>query len=462
MPAEIIFQDSFTGAVAGAAANFEATLTPLVSEVGCHVEMGPPPAGATAPRMRSSNADGGYFGYSRIGPWVENCVFTGLGDDVANAYINPFVITNAPAQPTNTFTLGLYNTSGSGGPPTTLSSAYLQTGDQLVFFNALTGVIFDQATVTNVNLPYVSVDHPVAGIVNGTYETNTLVYNNSLNADAVYLNNQFSNSRILGIYCRADNMLIAHNSVTGMGLSAISAFPALDLASPNSFVPTNVVIMDNVLSDCSYSWEAINNNTSRPDAEPAYSLIELHQTAYNTDYVTNTFGISGIRILNNAFLNWRVVPLTLRNISDFHVIGNYFGPPITNDDLIPLGDDWVADLWVDDYSSMTFSGNVNATTISDNLAIAEDDYYTTIPNAFQNLTSPSLSLNLLSPPNINAVISWSSPAPGFVLQQASAISTSATAWTTVTNAPCILGISNSVTLPQKSGTIKVFYRAIQR
>lgn len=444
---------------AGAAANFEATLTPLINEIGCNVAMGPPPTGAMAPRMRSSNADGGYFGYSRVGPWVEGCIFTGLGDDVANAYINPFVITNAPAQPTNTFSLWLYKTSVSGGPPAPLTSAYLQSGDQLVFFDAVTGVIFDQATITNVNLPYVSVDHPVTGIVNGTYQTNTLVFNISLNASAVYLNNQFSNSRIHGIYCRADNMLIAHNSVSGMGLSAISAFPALNLASPNSFVPTNVVIMDNVLSDCSYSYEAINYLYSRPGVEPACSLVELHQNAYDTNFVTNTFGISGIRILNNAFLNWRVVPLTLHNVSDYHVIGNYFGPPITNDDLVPLGDDWVADLWVNDYGSMIFSGNVNATTIPDDETISAEDYFTNVPNAFENLASPSLSISVQPP---NAVVSWSSPAPGFVLEQANAVSGSQSGWTTVTNAPYIMGISNSVTLPQRLGGGQVFYRAVQR
>ncbi len=437
---------------AGPAANFEGSLTPLISEVNCHVGMGPPPAGATFPRMRSSDADGGYFGYTRVGPWVEGCVFTGLGDDVANAYANPFVITNVPVQPTNTFSLWLY-----GNPPSPATSDYLQTGDQLLFFNASNGAVFDEAIITNVNLPYVSVDHSVAGIGDGIYQTNILVVNNTLNTSAVYLNNQFSNSRIHGIYCRADNMLIAHNSVSGMGLSAISAFPALDLGSPNSFVPTNVVIMDNVLSDCSYSWEAINYDI--PDEEPAFALVELHQTAYGTDYVTNTLDISGIRILNNAFLNWRRAPLSLHNVSDFHVIGNYFGPPITNDGLVPLEFDYVADLWVSDYASMKFSGNVNATTLPDQYTIVEDDYYTIVPNAFQQLTSPRLSINARP---LNAVVSWSSPAPGFVLQQANALSASGPAWTMTTNAPYLMGTSNSVTVPLPSRATNTFYRAVQR
>jgi hypothetical protein len=252
-------------------------------------------------------------------------------------------------------------------------------------------------------------------------------------------------------------MLIAHNSVSGMGLSAISAFPALDLGSPNSFVPTNVVIMDNVLSDCSYSYEAINNEI--PDEEPAFALVELHQTCNGSDYVTNTFGISGIRILNNAFLNWRRAPLSLHNVSDYHVIGNYFGPPITNDDLVPLGDDYIADLWSCDYASMVFSGNVNATTIPDKHTIVEDDYYTSVNNAFQGLIPPSLSLSIQP---TNATISWSSVAPGFVLQEAGTLSAGGSDWVNATTTPFITGTSNTVTLPLTPQTGQMFYRTLQR
>ena len=437
---------------AGAAANFEATATPLLSEVECHVEIGPPPAGATHTRIKSSNADGGYFGYTRIGPWVADCVFTGLSDDVANAYANPFVITNTIKGPTNTFTIRLYG--DGGGKPTAVTAYYFQVGDRLAFFNALTGVIFDRATVTNVSLPKISVDHPVAGIVRGTYQTNTLVFNLSLNDSAVYVNNQFSNSRIHGIYCRANNMLIAHNEVTGMGLSAISGFPALDLGSPNAFVPTNVVIMDNVLSDCSYTYDAIHNDI--PTNEPAFALVELHQTRYNSDYVTNTFGISGIRILNNAFLNWRRAPLSLHNVSDCRVIGNYFGPPLTNDDLVPLASDYIADLWSCDYSSLDLSANVNATTLSDEDTIKTDGSFTTVTNAYAPLIPPLLSFNL---GQTNTVINWPAEAPAFVLQQCSALDGE---WMDTTNLPRIMGISNMVTLPLPAHTGQDFYRVRQR
>ncbi len=176
-------------------------------------------------------------------------------------------------------------------------------------------------------------------------------------------------------------MLIAHNAVSGMGLSAISGFPALDLGSPNSFVPTNVVIMGNVLSDCSYSWESINN--AIPTEEPAYALIELHQTRLNSDYVSNTVAITGVRILNNAFLNWRRAPLSLHNVGDAHIIGNYFGPPLTNDGLVPLSFDVIADLWDCDYASLIFKDNVNATGMANRDAITENWYLTPWEGAFR-------------------------------------------------------------------------------
>lgn len=438
---------------AGAAANFEATYTALVNEINCTVAIGPPPAGATRGRIKSSNADGGYFGSSRIGPWVQGCNFTGLSDDVANAYTEPFVITNAPTAATNTFFLWNYN---NGGQPTALSAGELEIGDQLLFFNAYTGIVFDEAVILETNSNEVTVDHLISGIVNGTDETNTLVINNSLNTSAVYLDNQFSNSRIHGIYCRANNILIAHNSVSGMGLSAISGFPALDLSAPNSYVPTNAVIMDNVLSDCSYSYQSINNTI--PSQEPAFALIEFHQTRDTNDYVTNSFAISGVRILNNAFLNWRRAPLSLHNVTDVIVAGNYFGPPITNDGIVPLSADYVGDLWACDYPNMTFAGNVNATGVSNAVAIHEDGSPVLVSSAFTPLARPELSLTI---EGANAVLNWSSLTPAFIPQQASNLLGSGTTWANMTNTLSINASSNSTEVLRNIAP-QQYYRLRQR
>ena len=89
--------------------------SPLPSEINDVIQPGPPPAGATAPRLRASNADGGLFLESRIGPWVQGCNYTGLSDDAANACVAPFITTNVPFEPTNSFELLCMNTV-NGGP----------------------------------------------------------------------------------------------------------------------------------------------------------------------------------------------------------------------------------------------------------------------------------------------------------------------------------------------------------
>ena len=111
----------------------------------------------------------------------------------------------------------------------------------------------------------------------GTYDTNTLLLNRTLNSSAVYLDNQFSNSRQHGIYCRANNTLIAHNTISGMEMSAIAGFPAMTPTFLNLFAPTNVVILDNILSDCSYCRTGISN--AIPTAEPAFALVDFHQAS---------------------------------------------------------------------------------------------------------------------------------------------------------------------------------------
>jgi hypothetical protein len=439
---------------AGAGISYGGSFSPLVCEINDQIQLGSPPTNATAPRLRTSNADGGYFGESRIGPWVEGCNFTALSDDLANAYLSPFIVTNLPVQPTNT--LAVY-TNPNGTMPVPLLPYQAQVGDSVVFLNATNGVVFDRAKITAVNLPNVTFDHAVSNIVPGTYDTNTLLVDETLDSSAVYLNNQFSNGRQHGIYCRANNTLIAHNTISGMELSAIAGFPAMTSNFLNLFAPTNVVIMDNVLSDCSYSEQAISN--AIPTAEPAFALVEFHQASTLSDYVTNDFEISGLRILYNAFLNWRRAPLSLHNVTDVNVIGNYFGPPITNDDLVALNNDVIADLWASDYPNLRITNNVNATALPDSKTINQDGTIGSIVNAFQTPAPPVLATSLSG---TNLLVSWVSPSPGFVLQQVDQLNGGANNWVDTTNTPWLAGASNIVTLPLASGTPSQFYRTRQR
>jgi hypothetical protein len=166
-----------------------------------------------------------------------------------------------------------------------------------------------------------------------------------------------------------------------------------------------------------------------------------------------------VRILNNAFLNWRRAPLSLHNATDVIVAGNYFGPPITSDGLVPLSADYVADLWASDYTNMTFTGNVNATGISNSVAIHEDGNPVPPSSAFSPLTAPVL---VLAVQGTNALLNWSSPTPAFVPQQTNKLTGSVSGWVDVTNPVSINGSLNSASIPCSADASQQYYRLRQR
>lgn len=217
-----------------------------------------------------------------------------------------------------------------------------------------------------------------------------------------------------------------------------------------------MVILDNVLSDCGYCTEGLSN--SIPTQEPDFALVDFHQAGANeSNYVTNSLEVSGIRILYNAFLNWRRAPISLRNVTNVNVIGNYFGPPVTNDNLVPLTNDVIADLWASDYPKLRFTNNVNATTIPNTKAISEDGTHTAVANAFQPLSAPKLSANLAGG---NELVSWISFSPGFVLQQIGKLD--GTNWSDVANTPILAGGFNDVIVIAPKGGTNQFFRTRQR
>ncbi|HXP62967.1 MAG TPA: hypothetical protein VN829_20875, partial [Dongiaceae bacterium] len=179
----------------------------------------------------------------------------------------------------------------------------------------------------------------------------------------------------------------------------------------------------------------------------------------NSDYVTNGLEISGIRILYNAFLDWRRAPLSLHNATDVNVIGNYFGPPLTNDGYVPLADDVIADLWASDYPNIHFANNMNATTLPDSQTIKEDGKITSISNAFQPVAARRLAVALVGS---NVVVSWLSPAPGFVLQHAANLGSGSTNWEDTEINPWLAGASNTVRFALPDAVTNQFFRARQR
>ena len=127
------------------------------------------------------------------------------------------------------------------------------------------------------------------------------------------------------------------------------------------------------------------------------------------------------------------------------------------DDLVPLTNDVIADLWASDYPNLLFTNNVNATTIKDKNAVNEDGTNVIVTKAFQAVIAPTLTAAL---GGSNVMVSWVSPSPGFVLQQIGWLG--ANSWTDVTNNPALSGGSNVVTVVRSAGITNIFYRAVQR
>ncbi len=100
---------------------------------------------------------------------------------------------------------------------------------------------------------------------------------------------------------------------------------------------------------------------------------------------------------------------------------------------------------------------MNATGIADQESISEDNNLVVLTNAYQALTAPQLSIQIQP---TNAIVSWSSVAPAFVLQKNNSISKGG--WISLTNNTFNKGSSKVLTQTLKTGTNQTFFRAIQR
>ncbi|AHF94754.1 hypothetical protein OPIT5_25825 [Opitutaceae bacterium TAV5] len=104
-----------------------------------HIRPGPPPPGATRPRLLSSNADGINFVQCRRGPVVENCDFSGMGDDSINlhGFLIPVI---RPLTPTRFLAAYKY------GPGDIIST--IRAGDALRLYNQGDFSLAGNATIT--------------------------------------------------------------------------------------------------------------------------------------------------------------------------------------------------------------------------------------------------------------------------------------------------------------------------
>ncbi|MCL5270627.1 MAG: right-handed parallel beta-helix repeat-containing protein [bacterium] len=161
---------------------FIATYTSCYNVIDCRVPLRPG-------YWHTFDSDGVSNHGSRIGAWIEGCLFEGIADDFCNTGAPRMAILAAPA-PTQLVMKSL-------------DPWKIRTGDRLLVFNPREGLPIADATVAAVDYErgLVTVDHPLPPLQIGPSRTSDYVYNRDTSASYfVMRNNTVRNSRRFANY----------------------------------------------------------------------------------------------------------------------------------------------------------------------------------------------------------------------------------------------------------------------
>jgi hypothetical protein len=349
----------------GPNASFLSYRSEAVNVLNCQILIKP-----NSGRLLSTVADAVWSESNRVGPWVEGCTFTAMGDDNVNPHSTGFTVTTASAD-NQTFTLGNWDTRYE----------LFRVGDHLTFFDPTTGRLLDRATVTAVSGAAVTVDTAVPGVVLATgtadNQSSTQIFDEDLSQGFVIRGNIFTNNRSRGVVIKASNGQVVDNSFVGQGLQAI-----LMTNEPyfnEGLIAENVLIQHNTFDTIGLSSNYPNSGLN------AAVVVTLVKANYLVAGVPS-YAFSGLTIYSNTFLNWSMQGLLVRNATNVSILSNTFDAPRDNgnteDNAILLS--YVGGLY-NGQSGVTISGNtVVGTWLSDNAK----DYFLNfqVPSSVLNLT----------------------------------------------------------------------------
>ncbi|HEY6169120.1 MAG TPA: immunoglobulin domain-containing protein, partial [Verrucomicrobiae bacterium] len=310
------------------AANFAGSFNSGLGVINCQVRI-------KAGRSKSSNADGVIQpNVGGMAPWVEGCVFEGLGDDMMNFNAGPYSIlqTNVGGL-SNVLQVARF----SGSVTSAFTSFDFYISNRLSFFDPSNGIVSTNAFITSFNTASqtVTLDRGIFGVVTGATQSATCIYNDSLNTSPVILSNQFLQGRRYGFLSRANNALIAGNTFAGQFESAIAIRNDHAAFTEGGF-PTNVLITRNSFSEAGNDFDSITSASL--NNVPAYATISLNKAKLGGIYFT-TDGreYRDIRIIGNTFDLWRRTAIRVMNGDGVEIFGNVFGQPKTNFTTPPPG-----------------------------------------------------------------------------------------------------------------------------
>lgn len=249
-------------------------------------------------RWKGGNADGIHVQNPRSGPVVEDCHFEGLGDDGVNIYRRPFKAVARLA--TNELVLE------------TLPRGAFAPGDEVEFFDPLTGLIGGTARIVSIDLPgrRLVLDAPAGDIRTGTGREATQIYRKSPGQEFAVRNTRFLNLRRHGVIAKTGG-LIEGCLFSGTSNAALAVMN--EPAWPEGLYADRTVIRGNTFEHSGF--------------EHGGKIPTIDIRANSIGGPMTTPGLHGVvEIEGNTFSHWRHAALALRNTTTALIRDNRFEP----------------------------------------------------------------------------------------------------------------------------------------
>lgn len=232
-------------------------------------------------RLLSQNADCVHANASRIGPWIESCIFEGQCDDAINLKTQMLKILQAVSA--NTFLL-------SDEP---------RLADVLCLFNPRDGELLGEARVLSaVSVSggmLVKLDKNFSGLRIGDTADCDMFFNDYCsNESFVIRNNIFRHSRRYGMLIQATHGRIENNEFNGLSSSGIVLQNSASW--PEGFVPYNVLISGNLINGCGFDNTYLQEDLS-PIAIRTMTYLEMTSAGY---VPPEWKGVRNIEVSNNT------------------------------------------------------------------------------------------------------------------------------------------------------------------
>ena len=246
----------------------------------------------------TTTADGIYATNQREGPWIEDCLFQGIGDDA-------IVLKNKalPVKEIRTFAPSKYNFD---------ESFSLEKNDELVAYNMMNREFLSKHTVTSVlknpdgESSTIKLDVPLDL---NPEKGEIWIYNLSNQCNGFVLkNNIIRDNRRWAVLCAgADGSILSNDFIRSQNAAIYLINSPYYTEKETGGLPHNIEIIGNRFESC---WHAENLQAFGVIASRMTGTIESTRgESENAGYGKDWNGISNIKVHRNFFFNWDNVAL---------------------------------------------------------------------------------------------------------------------------------------------------------